>query len=116
MAVFGLRPPNFSRFLTLIYSPNVGTIVFSGWDITTYIITQNSNWNTIESSENYLNSFQNPGFTSTYTVGFTPLAGVESFNHREGRWVAPDKSAGKNLTHQKMGESRTSENCRPQTL
>ena len=46
------------------YSQNAGTLVFSGYThrgaTQVYIITQNSNWNKIESSDNYLSSFPNP--------------------------------------------------------
>jgi len=46
------------------YSQNVGTLVFSGVGrkgaTQVYIITQNPNWNQIESSDKYLSSFQNP--------------------------------------------------------
>ena len=52
------------------YSQNVGTLVFSGYDHSgltqVYIVTQNSNWNKIESSDKYLNPFQNPGSSSNY--------------------------------------------------
>ena len=46
------------------HSQNVGTLVFSGYGHSgltkVYIITQNSNWNKIESSDNYLKNFKHP--------------------------------------------------------
>ena len=52
------------------YSQNVGTLVFSGYrhsgSTQVYIVTQNSNWNKIESSDKYLNPFRNPGSSSNY--------------------------------------------------
>ena len=58
------------------YSDNVGTLVFSGdghsGSSQVYIITQNSDWNTIESSDKYLNPFQipnSPESTNYYSFG-----------------------------------------------
>ena len=52
------------------YSENVGTLVFSGFghsgSTRVYIISQNSNWNKIESSNKYLSPFQNPDPSSDY--------------------------------------------------
>jgi hypothetical protein len=52
------------------YSRNAGTLVFSGFGhggaTQVYIITQNSNWNQVESSDKYLSSFQNPTSSSSY--------------------------------------------------
>ena len=54
----------------VVYSENVGTLIFSGHghggSIQVYIITQNSNWNKIESSDKYLNSFENPASSSDH--------------------------------------------------
>jgi len=54
----------------VVYSKNVGTLVFSGFghngNTQTYIITQNSNWDKITTSDKYLNSFQNPKSGSEY--------------------------------------------------
>ena len=54
-------------FFEVCYSQNAGTLVFSGWGhggaTQVYIITQNSNWNQVESSDKYLSSFQNPSST-----------------------------------------------------
>ena len=55
------------------YSKNVGTLVFTGYGESpkVYIINANSDWNTVssETSEKYLDSFQNPGSDSFY-IGF----------------------------------------------
>ena len=52
------------------YSQNVGTLVFSGdghdKPIEVYVITQNSNWNKLASSDKYLTPFKNPGSRSDY--------------------------------------------------
>ena len=51
-------------------SPSSGTLVFSGYLHSgapkVYIITQNSNWNPVESYYKYLDSFQIPGSGSRY--------------------------------------------------
>jgi len=52
------------------HSKSAGTLVISGYGHSgktqVYIITQNTNWNTIESSDKYLSSFQNPSPNSDY--------------------------------------------------
>jgi hypothetical protein len=58
------------------YSRNAGTLVFSGYKnrygqyeeraTQVYIITQNSNWNQVESTDKYLSSFQNPSSSSSF--------------------------------------------------
>ena len=52
----------------------VGTLVFSGYvhigATQVYIITQNSNWNQVESSDKYLSSFQNPSSWGGDYYGF----------------------------------------------
>ena len=52
------------------YSENVGTLVFSGRGhggfTHVYIITQNKNWNKIESSKKYLSPLKNAGSGSDY--------------------------------------------------
>ena len=54
----------------VVHSQNVGTLVFSGvghsGSTLVYIITQNSNWNKVESSDKYLSDFQNPVPGSDY--------------------------------------------------
>ena len=61
---------NGDKNFELAFSENVGTLVFSGWghdgSTQVYIITQNSNWNKIEDSDKYLDSFQNPDPSSDY--------------------------------------------------
>ena len=52
------------------HSPKVGTLVFSGAGYSgstrVYIITQNSDWDKIKSSDKYLSPFQNPDPSSDY--------------------------------------------------
>ena len=61
---------NGDKNFELAFSENVGTLVFSGWghdgSTQVYIITQNSNWNKIEDSDKYLDSFHNPDPSSDY--------------------------------------------------
>ena len=61
---------NGDSYFEVCYSRNAGTLVFSGYGHSgatqVYIITQNSNWNKVESSDKYLSSFQNPGSSSYY--------------------------------------------------
>ena len=50
-------------YFEVVHSQNVGTLVFSGhghYRIKVYIITQNPDWNTIDSSDKYLSRFRNP--------------------------------------------------------
>ena len=57
-------------YFEVVHSANVGTLVFSGYGHSgltkVYIITQNSNWDKIKSSDKYLSPFQNPGPGSNY--------------------------------------------------
>ena len=55
---------NGDYYFEVVHSQNVGTLVFSGYghsgSTLVYIITQNSNWSKVESSDKYLSDFQNP--------------------------------------------------------
>ena len=61
---------NGDAYFEVAHSANVGTLVFSGDGhnglMQVYIITKNSNWEKIKSSDKYLSPFQNPGPRSDY--------------------------------------------------
>ena len=60
---------NGDAYFEVVNSANVGTLIFSGDGHSgltkVYIITQNSNWDKIKTSDKYLSSFQNPVTSST---------------------------------------------------